>query len=163
MLEEVTATSPKWFEYFGNNPLSVQRHFVLISALQSPNAFKTSPLVPEHVSWDFWSVTLNGYIHPGTPWAGTMEPMVGTWAHGDHWQCNFVYSCPIWANSTPNCIYCLQKASSWDWLSCQTHRTRVIWINFWLLRQIYNSKGVYTAVHCITTNIFKLTLTVLVE
>ena len=43
---------------------------------------------------------------------------MGTWVLGDHWQCNFDYSSPIWANSTPNCIYCLQEASSWDWLSC---------------------------------------------
>ena len=65
--------------------------------------------------------------------------MVGTWAHGDHWQCNFVYSSPILANSTPNCIYCLQEVSSWDWLSCQTHRTCVIWKNTWLLRPLYKS------------------------
>ena len=89
-----------------------------------------------HTSW----------FHP--PWhtlSGDHWPMVSTQAYGDHWQCNFVYSSPIWANSTPNCIYCLKEASSWDWLSCQTHRTRVIWINSWLLRQIYNSKCVYTA------------------
>ena len=72
--------------------------------------------------------------------------MVGTWAHGDHWPCNFVYSASIWAKSTPNCIYCLQEASSWHWLSCQTHRTRVIWVDTWLLRQFYNSEGVSTAV-----------------
>ena len=89
------------------------------------------------------------------------------WAHGHSETTGNINSSktPIWANSTPNCIYCLQKASSWDWLSCQIPRTRVIWINSWLLRQLYNSKCVYTAVHCITTlaNIFKLTLTVLVE
>ena len=93
-----------------------------------------------HTSW----------FHP--PWhtlSGDHWPMVGTQAHGDHWQCNFVYSSPILANSTPNCIYCLQEASSWDWLSCQTHRTCVSWKNTWLLRPLFKSEGVSTAVPCI--------------
>ena len=58
------------------------------------------------------------WLHP--PWnalSGDHWPMVGTQAHGDHCQCNFVYSSRIWVNSMPNCIYCLQKASSWNWLS----------------------------------------------
>ena len=49
----------------------------------------------------------------------------------------------------PNCVYCLQEASSWNWLSCQTHRTPVILVTTWLLRQLYNYEGVSNAVNCI--------------
>ena len=49
----------------------------------------------------------------------------------------------------PNCVYSLQEASSWNWLSCQTHRTPVILVTTWLLRQLYNYEGVSNAVNCI--------------
>ena len=79
MSEEVTATSRIGLEYFREKPLSLQGLLVLNFVLQSPNAFIPSPFVLEHPSWDFWYVTLNGYNHPGTPWAGTTGLW---WAHG---------------------------------------------------------------------------------
>ena len=57
----------------------MQRLFMVNSALQSPTAFKTSPLVPEHVSWAIWCVTVYGYIHPGSTCPETTGQC---WEHG---------------------------------------------------------------------------------
>ena len=80
-------------------------------------------LVPEHLP------SFVPYLSVTSTMAHPERRPLGTWAHGNHWHFNFVYSTSNWANSMPNCVYCLQEASSWNWLSCQTHRTRAIWVD----------------------------------
>ena len=100
-------------------------------------------LVPEHLP------SFVPYLSVTSTMAHPERRPLGTWAHGNHWHFNFVYSTSNWANSMPNCVYSLQEASSWNWLSCQTHRTPVILVTTWLLRQLYNYEGVSNAVNCI--------------
>ena len=88
-------------------------------------------------------------LHP--PWH-TLNG--GHWAHGHMGTTGILTSSTVLRIEQTQCqivstVSRKHHHGSWNWLSCQTHRTPVILVTTWLLRQLYNYEGVSNAVNCI--------------